>query len=286
MMANRDTALRVGSLRLLCSVAVLGLALAGASSAATGKAAKGAKAPASKAMSNVAARPEDRLYNGPELPAGHDLTGVWQLSAYDPQLKPVDGGAVPFTAEGKKQFAANAKAKTKEPGKNGCQPLGTPRAYVSPFPVMFVQVPANLITIFHEENRSYRFIRLDAGHFDPRPWDPSFVGESIGKWDGDTLTVDTTNFNAMTWLDDAGTPVSDQLHVVEHWKKTDGGRRLQVDFTIEDPTIFTHPWTAKRVYDARPDVYFQDDWVCGEPHRSLTGIKGVEKLYEKKDKAK
>ena len=274
-MAMRMGAGRASAVRLACGVAAATLVLAGGASAQ--EAAQGV----AKAATNRAASPDQRLYNGPELAPGQDLTGVWQLSSYDPALRPIDGKPLPFTDAGAKAFKDNQSKVKTEGGKNVCQPLGTPRAYVSPYPIMFMQVPRNLITIYHEENRTYRLIRLDAEHMDPGPWDPSYVGESVAKWDGDTLVVDSLNFNGMTWLDDSGVPVSDKLHVVEHWKLIDGGHKLQADFSIDDPTNFTHPWTGRRVFTARPGVTMQDDWVCGEPHRSLKGMPGIQKLYER-----
>ena len=146
---------------------------------------------------------------------------------------------------------------------------------------MILQAP-NLITIVHEQNRTFRQIRVgaDLKHYDPADWDPSYVGEAIGHFEPDnSFVADTNNFNAMTWLDDAGTPTSDKLHVSERWKLTAHGQKLEVTFTIDDPKIFTHPWKAVRVFDKHPELELADDWVCGAPHRSLKGIKGAEKLY-------
>ncbi len=217
-------------------------------------------------------------YEGPAPGEAHDLGGVWQASSYDAHFRPLDGSKVPFTPEGLAAFKANAKAIKTEPAKNNCLPLGTPRSYLSAFPIMILQAPATL-TIVHEQNRTFRQIRLDRAHEDPKVWDPSFVGEAVAKWDGDTLVVDTVNFNGMIWLDDAGLPASDQLHEIDRWRRIDGGKKLEVTFTIDDPKMYSHTWQARRVFDWRPDVELLDDWVCGAGHRSIAKVKGAKSLY-------
>ena len=263
-MAMRMSAGRASAVRLVCGVAAATLALAGMASAedAAKPAAKPAAAKASSTATNLAKSPDQRLYNGPEIPAAQDLTGVWQLSSYDPALRPIDGKPLPYTDAGKAGLAKNATRKTREGGKNVCQPLGTPRAYISPYPIMFVQVPRNLITIYHEENRSYRLVRLDAEHMDPGPWDPSYVGESVAKWDGDSLVIDTVGFNDKGTFED-GVYHTAKLHVTERISKSADGKWLVMLYTYDDPGSLKMPFKFARILPFFPsDTMVQQEDSC------------------------
>jgi hypothetical protein len=214
----------------------------------------------------------------PGLKASQDISGIWQTDTYEPRLTPVWGGEPPFTKEGRAAFLKNSRNIKTQAAKGLCLAFGTPRYSVSPYPFMVLMTPKR-VTFVHEENRAYRHIYMDAGHYDPDIWDPSYVGDATAKWNGDVLEVDVVNFNGKIWLDDAGTPSSEQLHVQERWRKLEDGR-LEAVFTITDPVMFTRSWTARRVFQPRPDVTLVDDFVCGEPHRDLSGIKGIEKLVD------
>lgn len=226
----------------------------------------------------AAPAPQPGYNNDPALKPSQDFTGVWQTDTYEPMMHPVWGGDPPLTKEGRAAFRENARNIKTQPAKGLCLAFGSPRYYVSPYPFMIVKTPRRL-TFVHEENRTFRHVYMNVGHFDPDVWDPSYVGDSVAKWDGDTLVIDATNFNGKIWLDDAGTPTSDQLHLTERWRKLPDGR-LEAVFTITDPVMFTQTWTARRVFQPRPDVELVDDFVCGEKHRDLTGIKGIEKLVD------
>ncbi len=95
------------------------------------------------------------------------------------------------------------------------------------------------------------------GRQHPKDLDATFMGHSTGKYEGDTLVVDTIGFNEKTWLDHVGLPHSDALHVVERIRRVDHNT-LQDDFTIDDPKTFTKTWTAQQLYDLKPD------WEIGE----------------------
>jgi hypothetical protein len=113
---------------------------------------------------------------------------------------------------------------------------------------------------------SYRQIYLDrATH--PKDLDPTWFGDSIGKWDGDELVVDTVGFNGKTWLDLAGHPASDQLHVVERYSRPQLGE-LKLDITIEDPVMYTKPL---KVTELMPLMVGQDliEYVCAENERDV-----------------
>ena len=134
------------------------------------------------------------------------------------------------------------------------------------------------IAFFHEENRAYRMIRLSDRHADTKSWDPAYMGEAIAKWDGDVLVIDTTNFKADgSYLDSSGLPASDRLHLVERVRLIDGGNKLEDVVTVDDPGVFSRPWTSRLVFRRRSDIEIKTDWICGEPHRDLAALRGGSK---------
>ena len=102
---------------------------------------------------------------------------------------------------------------------------------------------------------------------------PYYAGHSAGHWEGNTLVVETGGFNDTTYLDNSGAPHSDQLRTTERIRKLDD-KTLEDVVTIHDPVVFTKDWTARFVYQARPDLRIMD-WNCGEKHRDLSAVKGV-----------
>jgi hypothetical protein len=206
------------------------------------------------------------------------LSGVWWLVEYHADLRPDGGGNVPLSNQGRTQFEANRTAlaggSLVDSARSACVPPGIPRVLLAPYPFQILQSGEQVDFIF-EANRAFRIVLLTGQHQDPDIWDPSYMGDAIAHWEGRTLIIDSSNFNAKTWLDDAGLPHSDQLHVTERLQTLDHGRRLADRITIEDPTMFTHRWSARRVYQRRSDVQLQTDWVCGEPDRSAADTRGA-----------
>ncbi|MDP8989849.1 MAG: hypothetical protein M3N41_07185 [Acidobacteriota bacterium] len=132
----------------------------------------------------------------------------------------------------------------------GCFPPGVPRIYLQPFPMEIVQQP-NRVLMIYEFDHLIRQIWMD-GRAHVKDLPGTWMGDSIGKWEGDTLVVDTTGFNDKTWLDRAGHPHSEDLHVVERLKRTDA-KTLQIDITMDDPMAYTKPWGGQLLYTQRPD---------------------------------
>ncbi|HJT89655.1 MAG TPA: hypothetical protein VJ732_17420, partial [Bryobacteraceae bacterium] len=81
---------------------------------------------------------------------------------------------------------------------------------------------------------------------------PTFFGESVGRWDGDTLVVDVIGFNDKSWLDAAGNPHSDALHLIERYRLTDP-RHLEYEVTVDDPKIYTRPWKSTMIFTRKPE---------------------------------
>jgi hypothetical protein len=190
----------------------------------------------------------------------------------------MDGAAIPFTPAGRAEYQATlAKLKSGELVDNArhtCLPQGVPRVMTTAYPFLIVQT-AGQVSLLFEENRVYRTIRLNAKHADPELWDPSFMGESVGHWQRDTLVVSTINFKTVMFLDDASLPHSDKLAITERLTRANKGTTLEDLITITDPVMFTAPWTTRLAYASRPDVEIVTDWVCGDPHRNITTVKGA-----------
>jgi hypothetical protein len=95
----------------------------------------------------------------------------------------------------------------------------------------------------------------------------------VGKWDGDTLVVESIGFNERTFLDASGLPHSDEMSTVERIRKV--GKQLEDIITIHDPAMYARDWQARFVYDERNDVRLED-YACNDTHRDLSGVKGVQ----------
>jgi hypothetical protein len=202
----------------------------------------------------------------PASPA-RDLSGVWlEKSGRSSSLLTNTQQEPPLTAWGKTQFKA---ARSTEPKKqNGganisdphayCDPVGMPRADLTKRPIEIVQT-GDEVYIFYEQDHSWRQIYMDGRALPDGP-DPSYLGYSVGKWDGDTLVVDTIGLNDKTWLDDAGHPHSDALHLVERIQRT-GADTLQVTLSIEDTKAYTKAWTsAPRMFELKRGYELAEDY--------------------------
>ncbi len=135
-----------------------------------------------------------------------------------------------------------------------------PRLMESPYPIEILQTPGR-VTLLHESrtrSAASTWTRSSPAH--PKI---TYLGHSVGRWEGDTLVVDTIAINAASFIDDEGSSHSDQEHVVERFHKIDGGRQLEVDTTVEDPVTLEHPYSYSRFFQWRPDVRPQE-YVCEE----------------------
>ena len=139
------------------------------------------------------------------------------------------------------------------------------------FPYEIVQTPARLVMLFEDDIPSHRTVYLDGrGH--PKDPNPSWMGHSIGHWEGDTLVVDTVGFNDRTWLDPQGHGHTEMLHVIERMRRPDLGH-LDIEFTIQDPGAYRAPWVIKRVADLDPNDEI-GEYVCTEGERDAAHMVG------------
>ena len=182
-----------------------------------------------------------------------DLSGVWQVvntAAWNLQnhvadkgrpagVGVVDGDEIPYQPWALKQKAENARTRATSDPETKCYLPGVPRITYMPYPFEIVQTP-KATAIMYEYVHALRTIYTDGtrhpdGHID---W---WMGDSRGRWDGDTFVVDVIDFNEDTWFDRAGNFHSDALHVVERYTLLDRDH-MQYGATIDDPKVFTRPW--------------------------------------------
>lgn len=193
-----------------------------------------------------------------------DLSGPWQYEAGHALLRTVNGDAPPLSASGAKalqQTQALYKANRGADPIEDCLPPGVPRVMLQPFPFNIVQGRRTILMLL-EWNHLTRIIYMDRGHF-PVPLGTAYLGQSVGRWDGGTLVVDTNNYNDTTWLDDAGLPHSGQLTTLERIRLVDGGQKLEDRITFTDPAMYARPWTARLLFVKRPGVIIREDYCLG-----------------------
>ena len=134
-------------------------------------------------------------------------------------------------------------------------------------PVYFLQTPRQ-VTIINEGDQQVRRIFLNVPHSkNPKP---SWYGESIGHYEGDTLVVDTIGLNDKTYVDNFLTPHTTKLHVVERYRVAADGKTLDLDITVEDPGAFTTIWRARQRYERRPQAKMEEA-VCAENNTDFFG---------------
>jgi hypothetical protein len=147
-----------------------------------------------------------------------------------------------------------------------CRPHGVPYILSLNDAVQFLQTEDLIVILYAREMRA-RIIYLNGEH--PEDLGHSIYGHSVGHWEGDTLVVDTIGQTDETWTDRLGTPHSEQMRVVERYRRTEDGM-IRVDLMVEDPVAFTVPWRAWVEYSPEEDEYFEQ--VCAENNLDpLTG---------------
>ena len=166
----------------------------------------------------------------------------------------------PLRPEAAQIFRRRAESLGKDNPTAQCQLGSVPFSGLLPFPSKFVQTPG-VIVILHEADGAVRQIFTDGRKHTPAP-QPSWMGYSIAKWEGDVLVADTVGFNDKGWLDGFGHPRSEQLHVTERYHRRDFGH-MDVQVTLDDPTMYTQPFTIKYTLDLAPDTEIAE-YVCAE----------------------
>lgn len=154
---------------------------------------------------------------------------------------------VPFQPWAKLRFLENAAAQSNDAAKSNdtalrCLPPGVPRITFQPRPFQIVQTPGRILFIYEGGAHVWRQVWMD-GRARPKDPNPNWLGHSIGHWEGSALVVDSIGFNDRTWLDDAGHPHTEQLHVIEKYTRIDVST-MKYDVVIDDPGAYTQAWTS------------------------------------------
>ena len=202
------------------------------------------------------------------------FSGVWEIP-YVPDMAKngraapgatpaqIGPGALSFTAWGEQDFK-NYDA-TKFDYTAHCLPAGWTRQMNTPMPIEIMQEP-NRIAILFEAWQTFKVIPTD-GRDHPKNVDATWMGHSVGKWDGDTLVIDTVGFNEKTRLDTVGHPHSDQMRVVERLSRADA-THLAYEVTVIDPKAYSQPFTNKRVFTLRPEWELME-YSCEENNKEV-----------------
>jgi len=215
-----------------------------------------------------------------------DLSGVWRAQA-DPLGKPenVENEILPryfgnIAKDLKPEDVvlrppadAMFRERLASQGKNApaarCVPIGVPGINTFPSAFKVVQMP-RLIVVLYEQDTTFRQIFMDSRPLPPDP-NPSFMGYSIGRWDGDTLVVESNGFRNDGWLDRMGHPHSDGLHLTERYRRSDFGH-LSVQMTIDDPRTYAKPFTYTQPVVLLPDTDLLENY-CTENEKDLPHLK-------------
>ena len=174
----------------------------------------------------------------------------------------------PWAAELRKQRLAE---NSKEHPDAHCLPLHPVQLHSHPQPRKIIQSPG-LVLILYEANEGMRQIFTDGRPLptgDRQPW---WYGYSVGRWEGDTLVVETTGFRDIGWLDEEGTPITTNGKVTERFRRPNIGT-LGIEITVDDPKTFTRPWTVQLTQRLMPDTELIE-FICQENNRSTPHLVG------------
>jgi len=188
-----------------------------------------------------------------------DLSGIWGNNGIELNVV-----VPPFTPEGKKMYDATRAEETPDGvalsnSKDGmliCDPLGYPRLFAYNYGFQFVVLPDRVVQFF-EWGHTWRDIWTDGRKLPENPPQPRWLGYAVGRWDGDTFIVESNGYDDRSWLQEDrrdrrwGFPHSDQLRVVERYRRTSFGT-LEAELTIIDPVVFKKPWTTRGTIQLSP----------------------------------
>jgi hypothetical protein len=227
----------------------------------------------------------NRRAPAPRLPDGHpDLSGIWHAanptrcngqfvqcgneiggSLLGGNLgRDFPGGSLPYRPEAATLAAARHADDSRDDPHVRCLPDNPPRAWTLPHLTKIMQTPKQL-ALLYEVNAMYRQIFTDGR---PLPDDPTpgWMGYSTARWEGDTLIIQTTGFRDDLWMDLGGTPMSDATKLTERLRRPNYGS-LEIEITVEDPKVFTKPWTVRMDQSIELDTDLIDEF-CLENEKS------------------
>jgi hypothetical protein len=204
----------------------------------------------------------------PRLPNGKpSMAGVWgQTRRADVTNAQIPGFVreLPYTEWGKRQW------ETYDPVKNGdyagsCMPFGISRSIFGPHPMQIIQDNDHLVMLF-EQNTWFHLVPTDGRPFN-KDLPPTWFGDSVGRWDGDTLIIETVNINGYPKVDTIGHPLSREAKITQTFKRVNYGT-IEHTFTVTDPKTYTQPWTVHNTWPLEPETILME-YSCEEGNDAL-----------------
>jgi hypothetical protein len=211
----------------------------------------------------TAERPEAAKSKQPQMSAhAPDLSGLWaprpdgiRINTWDssdpygqkPELAPMAPWAAAKWKDARPPFGAKQTFEdTNDPVQRYCDPPGITRIWMYPWEFTMFQTP-NVVYILYEFTRVWRSIAMDREH--PKDPDITWMGDSIGRYEGDALVIDTIGLSDKTWLDHTGHPHSESLHVVERLRRVDP-KTLELAVSVDDPNAYTKSFSGKKYFES------------------------------------
>jgi hypothetical protein len=202
-----------------------------------------------------------------------DLSGIWMSGA-------APGGQrsdpVPYTPEAQQKVREFQSRQNIDDPMGQCLLVGIPRIYSMPMPFRIIQLP-NEVIFLHEAFRGIRIVPTD-GRPHPSDMEPSYLGDSVGHWEGDTLVIDVRSFNDRTWLGYGATHHSDQMQVTERLTRVNADT-IAYEAVVTDPGVFTKPWTVRTGFALRPNERIRE-YECGENNLEIVKFQELLKKPE------
>jgi hypothetical protein len=177
---------------------------------------------------------------------------------------------IPLTPWGRQVYQERIDTNGKDHPGVRCLPSGIPEKLNIPDGLKVVQTP-DLLVFLYESRTIYRQVFLD-GRPLPKNAQPTWMGYSVGKWEGDTLVVETIGQNGQTWLDMRGLPGTESLKVIERYSRPSIGS-MKIDVTIDDPKAYTKPWSVTLQWRLIPDTDLIES-ICEENNKDLPHMVG------------
>jgi len=200
-----------------------------------------------------------------------DLSGNWQPNAIRQNVDLIGSGVdVPLLPEARAVYEDHKRNVSRDDPEARCLPPGVPRMSTTPYPWTIVQTPNLLVIVYEGGAHVWRKIFLDGRGHDPNVQD-TWLGDSIGRWEGDTLVVETVGLNDRTWLDQSGIPHSSQMRVIERIRRPDFGH-LEIEHIIDDPKTFSRPWS----FTTHPSLLRGEliEYICQENNKDVEHLVG------------
>jgi len=208
----------------------------------------------------------------PRTADGHpDLSSNWAPNAIRQNVDMIGSGVeVPMQAWAAALYKQHKDSLSREDPEARCLPPGVPRMSTTPYPWTIVQTPKLIVIVYEGGAHIWRKIFMDGRAHDPNVVD-TWLGDSIGRWDGETLVVDTVGQNDKTWLDQSGIPHSTEMRVTERMKRIDMGH-MEIEHTVEDPKTFTKPWK----FTTKPTLLAGEliEYICQENEKDVGHLFG------------